>query len=148
MNKKEFLDILRQSLEGEIDNRVIEQSIRFYSEYISSQEDKSEEEVIKEIGDPRLIAKTIIESEKNSTNNYSNYNSNRYDSNYSRYENDTNRNIKYYHLKWYHKALGIFILFMLLFFIIRIGWIMIRMLFLFLPLLIIIAVLWAIFKKQ
>jgi hypothetical protein len=64
MNKREFLDILRQSLEGEVDNDTIEKNIRYYSDYISSQTDKSEEEVIESIGDPRLIAKTIIETEK------------------------------------------------------------------------------------
>ena len=64
MDKKEFMDILRQSLQGEVDDNIIEQNIRFYNEYISSQRGKNESEVIKEIGDPRLIAKTIIETAK------------------------------------------------------------------------------------
>ena len=41
--------------------RVVEENVRYYDGYISDEvrKGRSEEEVIEEIGDPRLIARTI-----------------------------------------------------------------------------------------
>ncbi|MEG0216063.1 MAG: DUF1700 domain-containing protein [Hungatella sp.] len=61
MRKDEFLQLLRQALAGDVPSGVIEENIRYYDHYISEEVQKgmSEEEVIAEIGDPRLIARTI-----------------------------------------------------------------------------------------
>ena len=61
MNREEFLHRLRQALEGNVSSTVIRENIRYYDNYISEEIKKgaSEEDVIAEIGDPRLIAKTI-----------------------------------------------------------------------------------------
>lgn len=61
MRKDEFLQILRRALNGEVPLSVVEETIRYYDDYITQESRKgaSEEEVIAEIGDPRLIAKTI-----------------------------------------------------------------------------------------
>ena len=61
MRKDEFLQILRRALNGEVPPSVVEETIRYYDDYITQESRKgaSEEEVIAEIGDPRLIAKTI-----------------------------------------------------------------------------------------
>ena len=154
MNKKEFLDLLRQSLAGEVDNRILEQSISFYNEYISSQSSKSEEEVIKEIGDPRLIAKTIIETENASyreTDNrdkYVNYNNSDDYNGYSRSNDNRSSPNKIYHLKWYHMALIVLILIFLFIFLIRIGWILLRLFFVFFVPIIFIGLLLALFRKR
>ena len=61
MKKDEFLRLLREALQGDVPAAVIEENIRYYNSYISEEVGKgrSEEEVIAEIGDPRLIANTI-----------------------------------------------------------------------------------------
>ncbi len=152
MDKKEFLDILRQSLEGEVDNSILEQSISFYNEYISSQSDKSEEEVIIEIGDPRLIAKTIIETENISRGEAgSNYNSNINRSYEYTTDNDNPGSANYnkvYHIKWYHMVLIAIIFVFLFVFLIKIGWMLIRLFFMFFVPIIFIVLLWSLFRKR
>lgn len=61
MNKEEFLQALRRDLSGDVPPDVVEENVRYYREYISGevQKGRSEEEVIEEIGSPRLIAKNI-----------------------------------------------------------------------------------------
>ena len=61
MRKEEFLQTLRRALTGDVPPGVVEENIRYYDGYISEEvrKGRSEEEVIKEIGDPRLIARTI-----------------------------------------------------------------------------------------
>lgn len=154
MNRKEFLDILRQSLVGEVGNQVIEQSISFYNEYISSQSDKSEDEVIAEIGDPRLIAKTIIESEKaayGDTGSWDKHDNNKtfYNDYYQGNDNrGSSNNNRVYHLKWYHMAIIAVILLLLFFFLIRIGWILLRLLSVFFIPIVFIVLIWALFRKR
>lgn len=62
MAKKEFLDQLKQCLYGEISTEKINDNISYYSSYIEDEikSGKSEREVLEGLGDPRLIAKTII----------------------------------------------------------------------------------------
>ena len=64
MDKRQFLDDLRRCLKGKIDDRELESNISFYSSYIDRQmaEGKTEKEVLDELGSPRLIAKTIIQT--------------------------------------------------------------------------------------
>lgn len=61
MKKDEFLQILRRALNGDVPPSVVEDTVRYYDDYITQESLKGtpEEEVIAEIGDPRLIAKTI-----------------------------------------------------------------------------------------
>jgi uncharacterized membrane protein len=63
MEKQEFLDKLRGALTGEVSTRLVTDNVRYYDEYILTQSrmGKSEAEVIEELGDPRLIAHTIID---------------------------------------------------------------------------------------
>ena len=62
MSKQEFLDGLRRSLSGGLEVQVINEHIRYYSDYIDSQirMGTSEEEVMASLGEPRLIAKTLL----------------------------------------------------------------------------------------
>lgn len=82
MNKYEFLNILKASLEGEVTEAIINENISYYSGYIDSEisKGKNESEVLQQLGDPRLIAKTIIETssvtKSSGTYTYSNENEN------------------------------------------------------------------------
>ena len=62
MNKEEFLEILSIQLEGEIPSNEISQHITYYNHFINQKilQGKPEEDVINELGDPRLIAKNLI----------------------------------------------------------------------------------------
>lgn len=63
MTKKEFLDILTESLAGNVPASEIEENIRYYKDYIENGEE-SEEKALEQLGDPHLIARTIIDSFK------------------------------------------------------------------------------------
>ena len=62
MSKQEFLDGLRRSLVGGLETREINEHINYYSDYIDSQIRRgvAEEEVMASLGEPRLIAKTLL----------------------------------------------------------------------------------------
>ena len=64
MSKTEFLSILRGQLTGQIPNSEVASQINYYEAYIDGQLGKgmSEEQAVEELGDPRLIAKTLIDS--------------------------------------------------------------------------------------
>jgi len=64
MNKHEFINILRQRLITELPESRVQDHILYYSEYIDNEIKfgKTEEEVIASLGDPRLIARTILET--------------------------------------------------------------------------------------
>lgn len=64
MNRQEFIDTLRRALYGKIDDFTLADHMRYYENYISQEiaSGKSEEEVLQELGDPRLIARTILET--------------------------------------------------------------------------------------
>lgn len=66
MNREEFLRQFREALEGKVSERVISENVNYYRNYINHQvgSGKSEQEVLHELGDPRLLAKTIEESSK------------------------------------------------------------------------------------
>ena len=62
MTKQEFLDGLRRSLVSGLAASEVNEHINYYSQYIDSQirMGTSEEEVMASLGDPRLIAKTLL----------------------------------------------------------------------------------------
>ena len=62
MTKQEFLDGLRRSLTGGMETSEVNEHINYYSQYIDSQirMGSSEEEVMASLGEPRLIAKTLL----------------------------------------------------------------------------------------
>ena len=64
MTRYEFLERLRTALHGEMPDQAVQEQIRFYEGYISSEiaSGKSEEEVLAGLGDARLIARTILET--------------------------------------------------------------------------------------
>lgn len=74
MTKQEFLDGLRRSLSAGLEPEQINEHIRYYSDYIDSQirTGISEVEVMSSLGEPRLIAKTLLgmEDMENVTEEY------------------------------------------------------------------------------
>ena len=64
MDRQIFLENLRRALYGKIDESDLAGHMRYYDEYISQeiQQGKSEQEVLNDLGDPRLIARAIIET--------------------------------------------------------------------------------------
>lgn len=66
MNREEFLRQFREALEGKVSEQVINENAAYYRNYIDNQVNsgKSESEVLHELGDPRLLAKTIEESSR------------------------------------------------------------------------------------
>ena len=64
MKKTEFLKELEAALRGEVSSELISENLRYYDNYISQETSKgrSEAEVTEEIGSPRLIARTIIDT--------------------------------------------------------------------------------------
>lgn len=64
MTKIEFLEKLRTALANDLTGAVIQENVDYYASYIRSETEagRSEEEVIEELGDPWVIAQTIIDT--------------------------------------------------------------------------------------
>lgn len=65
MNRAQFLEILRSQLTGKMYAERVEAHLRYYEDYIQSQVrgGRSEDEVLAELGDPRLIARTLLDTD-------------------------------------------------------------------------------------
>lgn len=65
MSKTDFLEILGTQLLGQIPDGRASGHVRYYRNYIEEQigKGRSEEEVLNELGDPRLIARTILDTD-------------------------------------------------------------------------------------
>ena len=66
MRQEEFLKTFQEALTGKVSDRIIQENVTYYQNYMNQevQRGKSEAEVISSLGDPRLLAKTIEESNK------------------------------------------------------------------------------------
>ncbi len=63
MTEQDFLSILETSLSGELPSHEVRSNVQYYRDYIDSKKRvKSEAEVMQELGDPRLIARTIVDT--------------------------------------------------------------------------------------
>lgn len=62
MTRFEFSHQLRKALSGRVSHSVVNENVAYYENYIDAEikKGRSEKEVLEELGDPRLIAKTII----------------------------------------------------------------------------------------
>lgn len=69
MSKQEFIERLRMALSGKVSARLVEENVSYYEDYINSQVrmGNSEEKVLSSLGDPRLIAKSIITANEGSS---------------------------------------------------------------------------------
>ena len=64
MSKNDFLNNLKLALNGKVSASLVQENMAYYSEYIDSQVrmGRSEQEVMDMLGDPRLIARTIVQT--------------------------------------------------------------------------------------
>lgn len=64
MGRQEFIDRLKAALHGSLASSTVAEHVRYYDDYIRAemQKGKSEEAVMASLGDPRLIARTIIQT--------------------------------------------------------------------------------------
>ncbi len=72
MTRAEFLEELRLALQGNVNQVQVNENLRYYENYIieESRKGKTEEAVIAELGNPRLIARTIIDTSEHVGNAY------------------------------------------------------------------------------
>ena len=65
MNRTEFLDTLRSQLSGQMHEGKVAAHVRYYEDYIQSQvrSGRDEQQVLDELGDPRLIARTLLDTD-------------------------------------------------------------------------------------
>lgn len=66
MNRMEFIEKLQRTLAGGLGSDMVADHVRYYQDYIDGEmrRGKSEAEVLSALGDPRLLAKSIIEANK------------------------------------------------------------------------------------
>ena len=156
MNKKEFLEGLRQALAGEVNPKVIEDNVRYYDQYIGSRTSEEEERILLELGNPRLIAKTIIETEKatkekkhiNGARESYGYRSTMEDE-FRKQDSENHSQTKLYtNLTLWQKILLILIIIVFLFVLYFIGRIMIGFLIAFAVPIILVLLVFALFKKR
>ena len=96
MRKDEFLRLLRQALTGNVPAAVLEENVRYYDFYIREEVEKgrTEEEVIAEIGDPRLIARTIADTTDGASEEPFDETHNEFDETWSNYEGNFHRSFQ------------------------------------------------------
>lgn len=111
MSKNEFLDILHEQLSSQLPEGAVAAHIQYYRNYIEEQQQKgrSESEVLNELGDPRLIARTLLDTETIDSDISQN---NSYSENGSSYHSSTSGSVKKRTYKldlttWYGKLIAI-----------------------------------------
>lgn len=64
MSRGEFLKGLEEALTGEVPEAVIRDNVNYYDSYISQEiaKGRTMDEIVSEIGEPRIAARTIIDS--------------------------------------------------------------------------------------
>ena len=71
MNKKEFLDTLYNQLYGQMAEGAIAAHVQYYRNYIEDAVNqwRTEEDDLNELGDPRLIARTLLDTDSAASGN-------------------------------------------------------------------------------
>lgn len=121
MERELFIQELRNVLNGKVPTTVIEENVAFYTEYIAQQvrQGKKEEQIIKELGSPRLIAKTIIEANKHAEERSYYEDDNPYVENEENQNRETKPFKDWYHElpQWVHRIFTILIVILVLYFV-------------------------------
>ena len=65
MTKAEFLEKLRIELSSGVTPQVLQENLNYYSQYIDDEirKGRTESEVLAELGDPWILAKTIVDAQ-------------------------------------------------------------------------------------
>lgn len=116
MTRNEFLGKLKEALENDLNGRIVQENMEYYNSYITGEVSKgrSEEEVTAELGDPWMIARSIIdmaESAQGGQDGYEQQEEPRRQSSSQRYEQSyqTGNNAPHIHMlgldTWWKKLL-------------------------------------------
>jgi Predicted membrane protein len=64
MTRDEFLRQLKEALENDLQGQIVQDNVNYYNQYISEEVRKgiAEQDVIDSLGDPWILAKTVIDS--------------------------------------------------------------------------------------
>lgn len=160
MDKNEFLALLRQALSGEVSSDTIEKNVHYYEQYIVAATPEDETNIINQLGDPRLIAKTIIEADKaakekgkyQSSQDYYSYNQQEDDSNWEQKWEENNSGFrpktffKNFTLK--NKLIAVLILIALLVVLAIVGRLLVGLLFTLGPIIILFVLLSYLFRRR
>lgn len=70
MTKIEFLKQLEKELQGNISSSAVKENIDYYESYISDEMNggRTEEEILRDLGDPWVLAQTVIDMNSESAN--------------------------------------------------------------------------------
>lgn len=73
MDRQDFIDKLRATLSGRLPSSAVADNVNYYEDYINVEirKGRAEADVLMELGDPRLIAKTIIQTSGSADSSYS-----------------------------------------------------------------------------
>ena len=122
MNRTEFLDTLRCQLTGQMHEGKVAAHVRYYEDYIQSQvrSGRNEQDVLAELGNPRLIARTLLDTDvDNGQLDYEEYSTYSDDS-----RNPQDSGEKKVHVwrfdTWYSKLLGVVLLLIIIFLLLHI----------------------------
>lgn len=117
MNRAEFLDTLRSQLSGQMHEGRVAAHVRYYEDYIQSQvrSGRNEQDVLTELGDPRLIARTLLDTDvDDGQEDYAEYST--YSENAGDTENVSGNYTRVWRFDtWYSKLLGIVLLLIIVF---------------------------------
>ena len=66
MPKAEFLEKLRIELSSGVTPQVLQENLNYYGQYIDDEirKGRTESEVLAELGDPWILAKTIVDAQR------------------------------------------------------------------------------------
>lgn len=115
MKKEEFLQGLTVALTNEVPPEIVRENLRYYEDYIREEMGKgrSENEIMEELGSPRLIARTIIDTTPGSGSyiDRDNAAAGGFTGTDSRESYQQSGSVRHYDLnKWYWKLLALVIL--------------------------------------
>ena len=118
MNRTEFLDTLRSQLSGQMHEGKVAAHVRYYEDYIQSQvrSGRDEQQVLDELGDPRLIARTLLDTDvDNGQLDYEEYST--YSDDAQNTQSSSRNHVHVWRFDtWYSKLLGVVILLIVVFF--------------------------------
>lgn len=86
MSKAEFLLQLREDLRGQVSQKIINENLDYYENYILQElrKGKTEESIIEELGNPRMLAQTIIDTADGDLNGGAEYQSSNEEQGYNK----------------------------------------------------------------
>ena len=117
MNRTEFLDTLRSQLSGQMHEGKVAAHVRYYEDYIQSQvrSGRDEQQVLDELGDPRLIARTLLDTDvDNGQLDYEEYST--YSDDAQNTQSSSRNHVHVWRFDtWYSKLLGVVILLIVVF---------------------------------